>query len=108
MRHKNKVLFSKGDCEFDRARLKIGAKTMFSGNQRICIWKTSVGGQTTRGQICYYNLHTRAIVLSNACENYPEIDFEKEMKMFAEDPDGYESIYNENFGYDTEMLIEID
>lgn len=105
MKYQNKVLFSKGDCEFDRARLEIGIKTMFSGNQRVCVWKTSPDGKTKRGQIAYHNLYTKTTNLSTMCGNYPEIDFEKEMKMFAEDPENYESIYDECINYDTEKLI---
>ena len=107
MKHNNKILFSKGDCEFDPARLELGIKTMFSGNKRVCIWKTSPDGETKRGQIAYYNLHTGCVVISASADNYPEIDFEKEMKMYADDPDGYESIYNENLTPNTEELIEL-
>jgi hypothetical protein len=102
---KTKTLFSKGDCEFDRARLEIGIKTMFSGKKRVCVWKTNPDGTSWRKEICYYNLYTGSVLLSDGIENYPEIDFEKEMKMFAEDPYGYESIYDEILVYDTDRLI---
>jgi len=101
-----KTLLSKGDCEFDRARLEMGIKTMSSGNQRVCVWKTSPDGGTNRDEVAYFNLHTGSVVISASADNYPEIDFEKEMKMYAEDPAGYESIYDEDLSCDTEKLME--
>lgn len=100
-----KTLFSKGDREFDRARLNIAMKTMFSGDMRVVVWKTSPDGQASRGQIAYYNLHTGSVVESAGTFNYPEIDFGEEMKMFAEDPEKYESLFNDDLGYDTEQLL---
>jgi hypothetical protein len=104
-KYDTKTLFSKGDCEFDRARLEIGIKKMRSGNQRVCVWKTSPDGESMRGEVAYYNLYTGSVIINEKCENYPEIDFEKEMKLFAEDPAGYDSIYDENLSYDAEALI---
>lgn len=101
-----KTLFSKGEREWDRARLEIGIKTMFSGNQRVCVWKTNPDATAWRNEIGYFNLHTGSVVLGRGADNYPEIDFEKEMKMYADDPDGYESLHNEVLEYDTETMIE--
>jgi len=105
-KQETKTLFSKGACEFDRVRLEIGIKTMFSGNQRICVWKTSPDGEMNRGEVAYYNLYTGHVSISLMCENYPEIDFEMEMKNYAEDPEDYDSLYNDDCGSDTEKLVD--
>lgn len=86
----------------ERSRLEIGLKEMHSGNPRVCIWKTSPDGKANRGMIAYYNLFTGNMVSGIEAENYPEIDFKAEAKMYAEDPAGYVSIYD-----DVNSLIEL-
>ncbi len=91
-----KTLFSKDESsEYSKARLMISARTTRNGTRHVVVSKTSVDGTQNRGVIADYNLESGYISLSESAEMYPELDFEEEMKLYADDPDGYDSLYDE-------------